>query len=330
MTMIPRRAAAKALLAAPFIAAGLESRAALAQEFPTRPLRIIVPFPPGQANDIFARLVADKASEGRFRANRVITENRGGAGGTIGMQAVARAAPDGYTLGFGSLATLAINPSIMKAVPYDVERDFAPVIRVFEGPLLLVVSKNSNADAKGLVERLKKGGLTYGSSGPGSTQHMTSELLLQEIGGSATHVPYRGSGPAMTDLMAGALAFAFESMATAVPLVQSGQMRALAVTSAKRVPQLPDVPTVAEAVGLPGFVANGSGGILAPAGTPSPIVQALYEGFAEAMRDPSVRARFSDQATVPLAEGPEEFSTFIRAELAKWREVARKGSIVLE
>lgn len=325
MTILTRRAAAGLLLAA----AGAVPRAQ-AQAYPSRPVRIIVPFPPGQANDVFCRLLADRASEGRFRANRVVTENRPGASGVIGMQAVARAAPDGYTLGFGSLASLAINPAIMRNIPYNAERDFQPIARVFEAPLVLLVPKHGPRDVAALVRRIRAGGANYGSSGPGSTQHMGTELFLQEIGAEATHVPYRGSGPVLTDLVAGSLGFAMESTAAALPLVRDGVLRALAVTLATRHPQLPGVPTLEEAAGLPGFTVLGSGGLVAPAGTPAPVVAMLAETFLEAMREPALRARFEEQATAPLAEGPEGFAAFLRAEQAKWREVARRGSIAID
>ncbi|WP_338662413.1 tripartite tricarboxylate transporter substrate-binding protein [Pararoseomonas sp. SCSIO 73927] len=327
MTTLSRRGAAKLLLAAAGIAAAPR---AFAQAWPSRPVRIVVPFPPGQANDIFCRLLADKASENRFRANRVVTENRPGAGGTIGMQAVARAAPDGYTLGFGSLASLAINPAIMRNMPYDAERDFAPVIRVFQAPLLLLVSKDGPRDVAELVRRLRAGGMNYGSSGPGSTQHMGSELFLQGIGAQAQHIPYRGSGPVMTDLMAGSLGFVMESTASAIPLVRDGQVRALAVTDTARRPQLPEVPTLEEATGLTDVTTLGSGGIVAPASTPPAVIETLHEAFGEAMRDPAIRARFEEQATTPLAEGPAGFAAFLRAEQSKWKRVAERGKIVIE
>ncbi|MBI0538555.1 tripartite tricarboxylate transporter substrate binding protein [Roseomonas sp. KE2513] len=326
MISLSRRNAAQLLIAAGITAAPR----AFAQAWPSRPVRIIVPFPPGQANDIFCRLLADKASEGRFRASRVVTENRPGAGGTIGMQAVARAAPDGYTLGFGSLASLAINPAIMRNMPYDAERDFVPVIRVFQAPLVLLVPKEGPRDAAELVQKLRAGGMNYGSSGPGSTQHMGSELFLQGIGAQAQHIPYRGSGPALTDLMAGSLGFVMESTASSIPLVRDGQLRALAVTDTARRPQLPEVPTMAEATGLQDVTTFGSGGIVAPAGTPIAVIEALYAAFGEAMRDPTVRARFEEQATTPLAEGPAEFAAFLKAEQAKWKGVAERGKIVIE
>lgn len=327
MTRITRRAALP-LLAAP----ALLSRPADAQApwTPTRPIRVIVPFPPGQANDIFARLIAEKANEGRFGTGRLVVENRAGAGGTIGMQAVATAAPDGYTLGFGSLATLAINPAIMRNLPYDVERDFVPLLRVFEAPLVLAVpARGPFGDLPALIRRAREGGLTYASSGPGSTQHMGAELFLQAIGARATHVPYRGSAPAMTDLAAGAVDFAFESTASAGGMIRSGLLRPLAVTTPAREATLPDVPTVAEAA-LPGFSVRGSGGFLAPARTPAPVLEALYEGLSAAANDPGVRARVAETGTTALAEGPAEFAAFIRAEAAKWREVARAADIRLE
>ncbi|WP_431285479.1 Bug family tripartite tricarboxylate transporter substrate binding protein [Humitalea sp. 24SJ18S-53] len=297
---------------------------------PTRPIRVIVPFPPGQANDIFARLAADKASELRWPQHRMVVENRAGAGGTIGMQAGAQAAPDGHTLVFGSLATLAINPAIMRNLPYDPARDFAPVIRIFEGPLVVVVpARSPYRDLAALAQRAREGGLTYASSGPGSTQHMGAELFLQGIGATATHVPYRGSGPALTDLAAGAVDFAFESTASAMPLVRSGLLRALAISSAAPWPGI-EAPTVADAAALPGYTVYGSGGFLVPAGTPAPVVEALYQGLAAAMADPTLRERVAATGTTAIAEGPDAFAGFIRDELTKWRQVAQRGAIRLE
>ncbi len=332
--LLPRRRAlgraAASLLAAGPLAVG-SRRAAAQGRFPDRPLRIVVPFPPGQANDIFARLLADKASDLRWPQHRVVVENRSGAGGTIGTAAVVQAAPDGHTLVFGSLATLAINPVISRNIPYSVTRDLAPVIRVFEGSLLAVVpARGPDADLAALARRARGGGLAYASSGPGSTQHMAAELFLQGIGARATHVPYRGSGPALTELAAGAVDFAFESAQAALPLVRGGQVRALGTTSPNRLAALPEVPTVAEAAGLPGFAVAGSGGLLVPARTPEPVVEALHEGFAAAMADAGVRARFAEIGATPLSEGPAAFAAFIRDELAKWRDVARRGDIAID
>ncbi|MBR0664962.1 tripartite tricarboxylate transporter substrate binding protein [Roseomonas hellenica] len=328
--MPTRRGFTAAILAAPALLAGPGRGRAAEGWAPSRPIRIVVPFTPGQANDIFARLLAEKASELRWPQQRVVVENRAGAGGTIGMQAVAQAAPDGHTLVFGSLATFAINPAIMANLPYDPERDFLPVTRIFEGPLLVVVpARGPDRDLAGLAARLRTGGLTYASSGPGTTQHLSTELFLQGIGARATHVPYRGSGPAMTDVAGGAVDFAFESAAAAQPLVASGMLRALAVSSARPTPGL-DLPTVAEAASLPGYAVNGSGGVLAPARTPAATIAALHEGFAAAMADATVRARVTEAGTIPLAEGPEAFGRFIRDERRKWAEVARRGAIRIE
>lgn len=333
-TVISRRAVATLLAAPVFAAAGgltYGGRVARAEaRFPAKPIRIIVPFPPGQTNDVFARLLADKATELRWRDTRVIVDNRPGGGGTIGMQAVAHAAPDGHTLAFGSLATLAINPALMRKLSYDVERDFVPVLRVFEASLLLVVPAAGPPDVEALLRRARAGGATYASSGPGSTQHMAAELFLQRAGVRATHVPYRGSGQAMADLVAGTVDFAVEAVAVALPMVQAGRLKALAVTSAEREPRLPSVPTVAEAAGMAGYVAAGSGGLLAPAGTPPAVVDALHEGFAAALADRMVRQRFADLASSPIAETPAAFGAFIRAERAKWQEVARRGEITLD
>ena len=318
---------ALALLATPFIARHADAQEAWA---PTRPVRIIVPFPPGQANDIFARLIAEKASDLRWPQQRMVVENRAGAGGTIGMQAAGQAAPDGYTLVFGSLATLAINPAIMRNLPYDPQSDFIPITRVFQGPLVVVVpARGPDVDLTALVRRVKAGNLNYATSGPGSTQHMGTELFLQGIGATATHVPYRGSGAALTDLAAGAVDFAFESSASAMPMVRSGLLRVLGVSSAEPYPGI-DAPTIAQATPLPGYAVYGSGGFLAPARTPAPVVAALNDAFSAALADPTTRARMIETGTMPLAEGPQAFAAFIRGEVTKWREVAQRGRITIE
>ncbi len=317
-----RRTLLLATLATPALAQG---------RFPDRPIRIIVPFPPGQAVDILARILAERAGALRWTQHRVVVENRPGAGGTIGTAAAAQAPPDGHTILFGSLSGLAVNPAIMRSLPYDAERDFAPIIRVFEGALLVLVPAASpHRDLGGLLAHLRRGGVTYGSSGPGSTQHVGTEFLLQATGITATHVPYRGSGPALTDLVAGSIEVVLESVTSATPLIRAGQVRALATTSAARLPAFPDVPTVAEAAGLPGFQVLGAGGLLAPARTPQPVIEELHAGFAAAMADAQVLERFAQLGTVAVSEGPEAFASFLASERAKWREVARRGNISLE
>jgi tripartite-type tricarboxylate transporter receptor subunit TctC len=319
---VRRRALLLAALATPALAQG---------RFPDRPIRIIVPFPPGQAVDILARILAERAGALRWSQHRVVVENRPGAGGTIGTATAAQAAPDGHTILFGSLAGLAVNPAIMRSLPYDAERDFAPIIRVFEGALLVLVPAASpHQDLAALLAHLRRGGVTYGSSGPGSTQHVGTEFLLQATGITATHVPYRGSGPALTDLVAGSIEMVLESVTSATPLIRAGQVRALATTSAARLPAFPNVPTVAEAAGLPGFQVLGAGGLLAPARTPQPVIEELHAGFAAAMAEPQVLERFAQLGTVAVSEGPETFGSFLAGERAKWREVARRGNINLE
>ncbi|MBI0436181.1 tripartite tricarboxylate transporter substrate binding protein [Roseomonas sp. KE0001] len=319
-----------AVLAAPALLAAARPARAAQPWTPSKPIRIVVPFTPGQANDIFARLLADKASELSWPQARVIVENRAGAGGTIGMQSVAQSPPDGSTLVFGSLATLAINPAVMSNVPYDPERDFLPIIRIFEGPLVVVVpGKSPDRSLADLVRRIRSGNLTYASSGPGTTGHLGTELFLQGLDARATHVPYRGSGPALTDVSSGAVDFSFESAAATQPLIASGMLRALAVSSADRVPGM-DLPTVAEAAGLPGYSVSGSGGVLAPAKTPPDVVAGLHAGFARAMTDAKLRARIAEASTRPLSEGPQEFARYIHDERQKWAEVARRGNIRIE
>lgn len=303
--------------------------AAAQPEGPRQPIRLIVPFSPGTGSDTIARLLANELA-GRF-PQPLVVENRGGAGGITGTEQGARAAPDGLTLTLGTNSTLVVNPLLNPRVQYNVERDFAPVAGLARTYYAVVTANRAGAPQtlNALIERLRGGGGTYGSSGVGTVTHLASELLAKRIGAAATHVPYRGSGPAMTDVAGGAVDFAFESAAAAQPLVASGMLRALAVSSARPTPGL-DLPTVAEAASLPGYAVNGSGGVLAPARTPAATIAALHEGFAAAMADATVRARITEAGTIPLAEGPEAFGRFIRDERRKWAEVARRGAIRIE
>lgn len=320
------------LLAAPLlIAAPAAVRPARAQAdaWPTRPVRMIVPFPPGQAADIFARIVADQLSA-RW-PQRVFVENRAGGAGAIGLDAGARAAPDGYTLTIGTSGTLGINPSVMANLPYDPIRDFAAVSNIFQVPLLLVCHPGqawrSPADVVAAA-KANPGGINYGSAGPGTAQHLTTEMFAHATGIRLTHVPYRGSAPAMTDLIAGNIPLMMDSLTAALPHVRDGRARALGITSARRSPLLPDVPTLAETV-APGFEAAGWSGVIAPAATPRPLVERISADVRAVLNDPAVRQRIEEQGGIPDPGTPEQFAAFIAAEIAKWKRVAEAAEVRL-
>jgi len=306
------------------------SRAQAQEAWPERPVRMVVPFPPGQAADLFARVMAEELSK-RW-PQRVVVENRAGGAGAIGMDAVARAAPDGYTLGIGTSGTLGVNPSVMSRLPYDAEKDFAAITNIFTLPLVFVAHPSFEAnDMAGLVALAKAqpGMVQYASAGPGTAQHMTAEMLSHRLGLRMQHVPYRGSGPAMADLLGGNVKVMVDSLASALPHVQAGRIKALGVTGPDRAPQMPNVPTVAETVS-PGFQALGWSGIVAPAATPAPIIRKINADAVAILRDPAIAARMVQLGGFPDPGTPEEFGAFIRAEIAKWREVARAANVRLD
>ncbi|HWL81016.1 MAG TPA: tripartite tricarboxylate transporter substrate binding protein [Roseomonas sp.] len=314
--------------------AGLAPRLARAQpepaNYPDRPVRFIVPFPPGQAADLFGRLMADELSK-RW-PQRVVVENRAGGAGAVGMEAGARATPDGYTLVVGTSGTLGINPSVMPSLPYDAEHDFAAITNIFTLPLVVVAHPGAGLDSLAtMLARAKEapGRLNYASAGPGTAQHLAMEMLAHRAGVRMTHVPYRGSGPAMADLIAGNVPLMMDSLASALPHVQSGRALALAITGRERVKQLPDTPTVAES-GLAGYEALGWSGLVAPAATPAAIIRRVNADAVAILRDPAVARRMVEMGGFPAPGTPEEFGNFIRGEIAKWREVARDANVRLE
>ncbi len=318
--MIARRT----LLALPLAAPALTQEA-----FPGRPVRIIVPFPPGQATDIFARLVAERLSE--VWPHRVVVENRAGGAGAIGMEAGARAAPDGHTLTMGTSGTLGINPSVMPRLPYDAETDFAPVAGVFSVPLLVVVHPSLGVNTLGeLIARAKAapGSIDYASGGPGTAQHLAMELLCLRAGIRLNHVPYRGSGPALADVLSGNVKLMMDSLASALPQVRDRRLHALAITSAERAPQLPDVPAAIETV--PGVEATGWAGLVAPAGTPDVIVGRINADVGAILNSTMAADRMRDLGGTPMPGSPDDFGRFIRTEIAKWRDVARAANVRLE
>ena len=298
-----------------------------AQGFPSKPLRWIVPFPPGGSTDGFSRPLAAKLSE--LLGQPVVVENIGGAGASIGSDRIAKAAPDGYTIGLATTGSHAINPHIYGAkLPHDTIRDFTHIALAVSYVNVLVV--NPNVPAKSVAEliayaKANPGKVSFGSAGNGSSNHLSGEVLKVLTKAPMEHIPYKGSGPAMTDVMAGNITFMFDVLITSIPQMNAGRVRALAVTSAKRSPYVPEVPTMDES-GVPGYNEAGSDlwfGIVGPAGIPRPIVARLNEKLIEALRAPDMRQRVRIQAFDLWTSTPEEFSAVLKADHAKWGKIVR-------
>ena len=302
---------------------------AAAQSYPTRPVRLIIPFPPGGSNDIVGRMIA--AQLGDRLGQQVVVDNRGGAGGTIGTELAAKSQADGYTLLLISTA-YAFNTSIYKKLPYDPAKSFVPVALLGSGPGVLVVNPalpvSSVADLIALA-RERPGKLNNASAGIGSFQHLASELFRIQAGIQWLHVPYKGGGPAMVDLMGGQADASVGSLIQMLPHIRSGKLKALGTTGAKRSPVLPDVPTVAEA-GVPGYEATNWWGFLAPAGTPPAIVERLHQEVAAVQASAETRRRFETEGAEAVQMSPAEFGAFIAAETAKWARVVRDAGISAE
>ena len=304
--------------------------AAGAQDYPSRPITLIVPYAAGGGNDVMARAAADKMS--RTLGQQVVIENRGGAGGSIATRQIARSAPDGYTLGLGGTGTLAINPTLYPNVGYDPRKDFAPVGLIATSPLVVVV--NPALPVRSVPElidlaRKEPGKLNFASAGTGSGIHLAAEYFATLAGIKLTHVPYKGSSPALTDLVGGHVSIYFSSLPPAVGLVKEGKVRALAVTSAKRSAIFPDLPTVAE-VALPGYEAVLHYGIVAPAGTPRGIINKLGVALRAAVMSDDLRARLADDGAEPLASTPEEYAADIDREETKWSAVVKASGAKAE
>ena len=302
--------------------------AAAAQPFPSKPVRIIVPFSPGGVADSSARVISDKL--GARLGQSVVVENRPGASGNIGTQQVAAAAPDGYTLLLGFDGTMVVNPHVYAKLPFDTLRDFAPVTKLGDATLILVA--HPSVPAKDLREFLtiaKTQNFSYGSAGTGSTPHLAGELLAQRTGIALTHVPYKGGGQAMGDVVGGQIPLVFTAIATAQQFVRSGKLKGLGVSSARRSGSLPDVPTFVES-GLEGFVVDSWVGILAPAKTPPPVVARLQKEIAAVLAEPETRERYATLGIEPVANAPEQFAEQIRADLARWEKVVRQAGIRIE
>jgi tripartite-type tricarboxylate transporter receptor subunit TctC len=322
-----KRRSAAVLLAASLLAT-VAPQAAHAQAYPDRPIRIVVGFPPGGINDIVARIVGQKVSESIGQP--VIVDNRAGAGGTIGADYVAKAKPDGYTLLLGSVSNVAMASSLYKALPYDPARDFSPIILLGGSPNVLVVNPAFPATTVAeliTIAKEKPGTINYASAGKGTSNHLTVEYFKALAGIDLVHVPYKGDAPATADVVGGQVPMIFPTLPVAMPHIKSGKLRALAVSSARRSVFMPDVPTIAEAAKLADFAVNVWVGILAPPGTPQPVVQKLNAEFRKALEQPDVREKLAIQGVEPEGGTAQEFSAYIAAEVKKWGEVAKAAKV---
>ncbi len=303
-------------------AAAIPSGEASAQAWPTRPIRLVVTFPPGGAPDILARLFSEKAQLGQS----VVVDNKPGAGGNIGAEFVAKAAPDGYTIVMGTVGTHAINGALYAKMPYDMVRDFAPVSLVASAPNLLVV--NNNLPVKTVSElisymKANPDKLSFGSPGVGTSVHVSGELFKSMTGTTMTHVPYKGRQFAIPDLVGGTIQLMFDNMPSALPMAREGKIRAVAVTTLKRSPSAPEIPTVAETI--PGFEAVTWFAMFAPAGTPRSAVDRLHQEVLRVYRLPEVQERLHKLGLDALLTTPEQLATYQAAEISKWGDVVRKS-----
>jgi tripartite-type tricarboxylate transporter receptor subunit TctC len=306
-------------------AAHAQNRAMPVFDYPNHPITLIVPYAPGGGNDVLARGVAEPMSKTLGR--QIVIENRGGAGGSLGTRQVAKAAPDGYTLGLGGTGTLAIDPTLYPNVGYDPRNDFAPVGLIATSPLIVLVNPSLSAHTIQELIALAKaqpGKLNYASAGTGSGIHLGTVLFAERAGIEITHIPYKGSGPALADLLGNHVSIYFSSLPPAIGLVKEGKLRALGVTGLKRSPIFPEVPTVAEQ-GMPGFEAVLHYGIVAPTGTPRPIVDKLNAALRQALGAEEVHKRIATEGAEPLPTTPDEYAADIDAEETKWSALVKKS-----
>lgn len=306
----------------------LFSACAQAQAYPTRPLRLIIPFAPGGTNDIIGRLVAQKLGEAI--GQQVVPDNRGGAGGSIGMEVAAKSAPDGYTIVIGHIGTLAVNPTLYSKLAYNPVKDFDPITLIAKLPNLMAVNPTVPAKSVAQLIALAKsnpGKLSYGSGGVGGAGHLATEYfrLLTKI--DIVHVPYRGTGLAVIDVISGQLDMVMAGVPAIVPHTRTGKLRALGVSSLTRISILPDIPTIAES-GAPGYDATQWYGILTPAGTPKAVLASLHAGLEKALATPSLRERFAADGAEPFTTTSEEFAAYMKREIARWAPVIRKAGLV--
>jgi tripartite-type tricarboxylate transporter receptor subunit TctC len=313
-------------------AAGLApmlGRSAAAQDWPVRPIRMIVPFAPGGGADNTARFVAEQLSQ--ELGQNIVIDNKGGAGGTLGAVTAVNAPADGYTLFYATPGPVVTNPFLMKGLPYDVERDFRPVSLLTRSAYVLVVHPSVNARTVPeliALAKAKPGSLAYSSSGIGAGSHLAGELLRQQAGIEITHVPYRGSAPSIQDVVAGQVPMTIDSVSLLIPLIQSGAVRGLGVTSSKRFPEIPEVPPIADT--LPGYEVTVFNGLMARAGTPQPVVDRLSQAIRKIMATPAAAKRYEGIGVEPTGSTPEELGAILRDERAKWGPLITQAGIKAE
>ncbi|WP_077001106.1 tripartite tricarboxylate transporter substrate binding protein [Variovorax sp. KK3] len=320
----------RGLLIAPLLALACLAPAAAADDYPNKPVRLIVPFAPGGVTDTGARVVAERL--GQRLGQQVVVDNRPGASGNIGTQMAAAAAPDGYTLVVGFDGTMVINPHVYTKVPFDPVKDFAPVSKIGDAVLIIVTHPSVPVKSfKELVDYSKthSGGVSYGSAGTGSTPHLAGELLKARTGANFVHIPYKGGGQAMADVVGGTLPMLYTAVAGAYPFVQKGQINPIAVSSAQRLPSLPNVPTVAES-GVPGFESNSWIGILAPAKTPQPIVDKLQRELRAVVQSADIKERLASLGITASGNTPAEFGKQIETDLAKYAEIVKTAKVKVD
>jgi tripartite-type tricarboxylate transporter receptor subunit TctC len=314
-------AIALALLAAPAIAQ---------DSYPAKPIKLVVPFPPAGGTDVLSRSIAQAITNNTKWL--IVIDNKPGAGGNIGLDAAAKAPPDGYTIAMGQTANLAVNPALYSSMPFDPLKDFAPIALISSQPLILVVSAGSPYKTlKDLVDAAKKnpGKVNMASSSNGTIGHIGGELFQRRAGIKMTHVPYKGAGAAVTDLMGGSVDCFFGNTQAVGGLVTAGRLRPLAVTSPQRLANFPDVPTVAES-GYPGFEAATWSGLVAPSGTPKPVIDRLNAEANRALGNSEMKAKLAEDGSTPLGGSPQQFAEFIRKEHAKWGAAVRDAGIKLD
>lgn len=328
--MISRRSfvsgTVRTALAASLVLAGTGPM--VAQDFPSKPVQLIVPFAAGGAADIIGRTIAEKL--GQIWGQQVVVENRGGAGSNIGIGAAAKSAPDGYTLVLGSIA-VAVNPWLFKSMPYDPMKDLTPLTLALETPnVVLVATSSPIKNIKDLIafakEKAKSGGATYGSAGIGSSLHLAAEMFRQQAGIELTHVPYRGSSPALTDLMSGRIDLMFDNASTALPQVQGGSLRAIAVTTKERIAALPDVPTINES-GVPGFELANWWAIFGPGQMPPALADRISNDLRKVLADPDVQRRFAEVSGKTIASSRQELADHLVKENARWKQIVEAAGI---
>jgi len=309
---------------------GLATAPASAQNFPAKTVRLVVAFAAGGTTDILARALGQKLTAAT--GQQFIVDNRPGAGGTIGSDLVAKSPADGYTLNFGSTSSIAVAPNLYQHLPYDLLRDFAPVTEVATGPIVLAIHASlpvQNVKELIALAKARPGKLNFGSSGNGTSLHLAGEYLKFLAHIDMTHVPYKGIGQALPDLVSGQLQLMFSDMAPFDPFVKAGKLRAIAVTTGKRSPLYPEIPSISES-DVPGFDLAGWYGVLAPAGTPKAVVDMLAGEFTKAMNATDMKERYVTLGLEPVASSPEQFGVFIRSELSKWGEIIKRSGTKLE